>query len=125
MRERLNTQKPPGNGGLVCGVARGPARRLDSESIFEFLHAGFQILDFAPLLFYEDVLNSVQARPYLAKLLVHFPRNSFMSSLLAMASWISAAKPSMVVIFFTICIHQAYPSCGGCQWRAPPQEWLI
>jgi hypothetical protein len=54
------------------------------ESVLESLHAGFQILDFAPLLFDEQVLNSVQARSYLAKLLVHFPRNSVMSSLLAM-----------------------------------------
>jgi hypothetical protein len=46
---------------------------LYGEGVFEFLHPRLQILDFAPLLFDEEVFNPVQARPYLAKLLVHLP----------------------------------------------------
>jgi hypothetical protein len=41
-------------------VARGPVRRLDGEGVFEFLHPRLQILDFSPLLFDEQVLNSVE-----------------------------------------------------------------
>jgi hypothetical protein len=51
-------------------------RSLDGESVFEFFHAGFQILNFSPLLFDEEVFNPVQSRPYLANLLVISPRNS-------------------------------------------------
>ena len=32
---------------------------LDGEGVFEFLHARFQILDFSPLLFQEQMFNSV------------------------------------------------------------------
>jgi hypothetical protein len=34
---------------------------LDSEGVFEFFHAGFEVLDFAPLLFQEQVFDSVEA----------------------------------------------------------------
>jgi hypothetical protein len=32
---------------------------LDGEGVFEFFHPGFQILDFSPLLFDEQMFNSV------------------------------------------------------------------
>ena len=48
---------------------------LDGEGIFESLHAGFQILDFSHLLFYEEVLNSIQ--PYLDPLDILFAGCAF------------------------------------------------
>jgi hypothetical protein len=32
-------EKPPGNGGSVCGVAGGLVLRLDGEGVFEALHS--------------------------------------------------------------------------------------
>jgi hypothetical protein len=51
IEQGVNTQKPPDyHGGVVYGLAREPLLRLHSEGVFEFLHAGFQILDLALLL---------------------------------------------------------------------------
>jgi hypothetical protein len=47
-------EKPPGSGGSVCSVARGPALRLDGEGVFEALHALFQVLALAPLRYYAE-----------------------------------------------------------------------
>jgi hypothetical protein len=58
-RGGLRTQRPPGHGGSGCGMARGPVCRLDGEGVFEFLHPRLQILDFALLLFQEQVFNAV------------------------------------------------------------------
>ena len=34
-----DNEKPPGNGGSVCGVAGGLVLRLDGEGVFEALHS--------------------------------------------------------------------------------------
>jgi hypothetical protein len=57
--ERGVEQKPPGHGGSGGGVAGGPVRRLDGKGVVEFLHPRFQMLDFALLLFQEQVFNAV------------------------------------------------------------------
>jgi hypothetical protein len=46
---------------LVIHMGAGGAvlRSLDGEGVFEFLHPRLQILDFSPLLFDEQVFNSV------------------------------------------------------------------
>jgi hypothetical protein len=50
-------QKPPREGGgSAYGLGIWPLL-LDGEGVFELFHAGLQILDFAPLLFHEQVLN--------------------------------------------------------------------
>jgi hypothetical protein len=53
-------EKPPGNGGSVCGVAGWLALRLDGEGVFEALHALFQVLDLALLLGQEEMFDPVQ-----------------------------------------------------------------
>jgi hypothetical protein len=55
-------ETPPGNGGSVCGSARGSALWLDGEGVFEFLHPHLQILDFSPLLLDEQGFNPAQSR---------------------------------------------------------------
>src|SRR6266540_6098833 len=53
-------EKPPGNGGSVCGVAGWLALRRDGEGVLEALHALFQVLDLALLLGQEEVFDPVQ-----------------------------------------------------------------
>jgi hypothetical protein len=54
-------EKPPGNGGSVCGMVKGPVRRLDGEGVLKALHALFQVLDLVLLLGQEEVFDPVQA----------------------------------------------------------------
>jgi hypothetical protein len=56
----VSTQRPPGHGGSVCGVAGWLALRLDGQGVLEALHALFQVLDLALLLGQDVLLNAIQ-----------------------------------------------------------------